>query len=445
MLSGRISAPSNIQFLSLAFWLCGAVSTAQPLGAQEESLVDRIAAVVGDSVITLTQVQERIFQLSSQGIEVPTDPAARARLQRDVLDQIIGEQLIVQAAARDSTISVDESDLEEMVSQDLQQRAREFPGGQTAFQAAIEEQGWTLASFREFLRGQVRQQRLYQQYLGKRSRDLAGIIISDSEVEAFFESQKGSLGQRPPSVSFTQIILSSSPSDSAKAAARTEAERIRQLALEGEDFADLARRFSQEPGAQESGGDLGWFRRGEMVKEFEEAAFNMVVNEISPVVETTFGFHVIKLERRRSGEVKARHILIQARPTEADINLARERAESVAARLASGEDFAALRMEFGDSLAPDSLEYAFDELRQLPPGFAEPLLQGEAGEVVGPISYEAQGLTRFAVIRVLEVRDGGEFTLDELRSQIRGRLQEEKLLENILDELRSRTYVQIRI
>lgn len=443
MLSGRFSAPVSVGLLSLASGLAGTL--APSLAAQETSLVDRIAAVVGDSVITLTQVQERIFQLSSQGIEVPTEPAARARLQRDVLDQIIGEQLIVQAAARDSTITVDEGDLEEMVSQDLQQRARQFPGGQTAFQAALEAQGWTLASYREFLRGQVRQQRLYQQYMGKRSRDLAGIIITDAEVEAFFETQRGNLGQRPPSVAFTQIIISSSPSDSAKAGARAEAERIRALAMGGEDFADLARRFSQEPGAKDSGGDLGWFRRGEMVREFEDAAFNMAVDEISPVVETTFGFHVIKVERRRSGEVKARHILIQARPTAEDIDRARTRAELVASRLGSGEDFGTLRAEFGDSLAPDTLEYAFDELRQLPPGFAEPLLQGEAGQTIGPLSYEAQGLTRYAVIRVLEVKEGGEYSLDEIRSQIRGRLQEEKLLENILAELRSQIYVQIRI
>jgi len=332
-----------------------------------------------------------------------------------------------------------------MVSQDLQQRSREFPGGPTAFQAALQEQGWTLASYREFLRGQVRQQRLYQQYMGKRSREVAGIMIEESEVEAFFEAQKGTLGQRPPSVAFTQIILSSSPSDSSKAAARSEAERIRQLAVTGGDFEDLARRFSEEPGAEDSGGDLGWFRRGEMVKEFEDTAFNMAVNEISPVVETPFGYHIIKVERRRSGEVRARHILIQAKPTEADKLGARAKAEAAVARLEAGEDFAVLRAEVGDPEAPDSLEYAFDELRQLPPGFAEPLLQGENGQVIGPLEYDAQGVTRFAVIRILEVRDGGEFSLDELRPRIRGRLQEEKLLENILEELRSRTYVQIRI
>jgi peptidyl-prolyl cis-trans isomerase SurA len=415
------------------------------VSAQEEGLVDRIVAVVGDSVITLTQIQERIFQLSSQGLEVPPEGAARTRLQREVLDQIVGEQLIVQAAIRDTTIAVDETDLEERVSQDLQQRMRQFPGGQSAFQQALQAEGWTLASYRDFLRGQVRQQRLYQQYMAKRSRDLSGIMIQEAEIEAFFREQEGNLGQRPSTVSFTQIIHLSTPSDSAREAARAEAERIRQLALRGEDFSDLAKRFSQEPGAQESGGDLGWFRRGEMVQAFEDAAFNLGTDQISDVVETPFGFHVIKVERRRSGEVRARHILIQPETTEGDRVAARGTAETVKARLQAGEDFVALREAFGDPQSPDSLEVPFDRLRELPPGFAEPLLQSEPGEIIGPIEYEVSGKARFAVIQVQEVREGGQFSLEDLRPQIRERLQQENLLERILEELRSQTYVDIRL
>jgi len=444
MTSRPSPAPFVAGFVALALLVGQALPVASPAGAQEAALVDRIAAVVGDSVITLTQIQERIFQLASQGLEVPTDAAAHARLQREILDQIIGEQLIVQAAVRDTTIVLDDTDLEEIVSEDLQQRVRQF-GGQVAFQQALEAQGFTLTSFREFLRGQVRQQRLYQQYMAKRSRDLARIIIQDSEIQAFFEEQRENMGERPPTVAFTQIIVTSTPSDSAGDAARAEAERIRQMALEGEDFEDLARRFSQEPGAQDSGGDLGWFRRGEMVDAFEEAAFSLPVNAISQVVETDFGFHIIKVERRRSGEVRARHILIQPQASEDDRVRALETAEEVRSRLEAGEDFDALREAYGDPESADSLEYPFDQLRQLPPGYAEPLLQGDPGQVIGPIEYEAAGRARFAVIRVLAVREGGEFSLEELRPQIRGRLQEERLVEMILEELRAQTYVQIRI
>ncbi len=360
MLTGRIVRPGSFPALALALLFGTVAYGPSVLKAQEGELVDRIAAVVGDSVVTMTQIQERIFQLASQGAEIPTEPSAQARLQREILDQMIGEQLIVQAALRDTTISVAESDLEAMVAQDLQSRARQFPGGQAAFQEALQAQGWTLASYRDFLRGQVRQQQLYQQYMAKRSRDLSGIVVLDSEIETFFQEQQGNLGQRPPSVAFTQIIVLSSPSDSAKDIARAEAERIREMALDGEDFSELARRFSNEPGAEDSGGDLGWFRRGDMVEAFEEAAFTLPLERISEPVETPFGFHLIKVERRRSGEVRARHILIQPETSDQDRLRAEGVANDVLARMEAGEDFVALGGEFGDPQAPDTLEYSFD-------------------------------------------------------------------------------------
>lgn len=432
-------------FLIPALFLGPLLPVSSTLEGQEGSLVDRIAAVVGDSVITLTQIEERIFQLQYQGVEVPEEPGARARLQRDVLDQIIGEQLIVQAAIQDSTIVVDEAELDDMVSQDLQQRSRGFQGGAPAFQQALREQGWTLASYREFVRGQARQQLLYQQYMAKHTRDLSGIVVDEEEVRSFFQEQREQLGQRPPTVEFGQVVVLTTPSDSAREAARQEAERVREMAVEGEDFEDLARRFSDDPGSREDGGDLGWFRRGAMVDAFEDAAFNLPVDAISLPVETDFGFHIIKVERRRSAEIRARHILISPESSDADRARAREVAEGVKEALEAGEDLATLREEFGDQQSPDTLEVPFDRLRELPPGFAEPLLQSQAGDVLGPLEFESQGVARFAVLKVMEVREGGAYSFADLEDRIRERLQQEKLMEQILEDLRSSTYVQIRI
>lgn len=438
------SGPRVFAILVLAL-ATGGISCHEPLAAQEGELVDRIAAVVGDSVITVSQVQERLVQLQAQGAEISSHPDSLAELRQEILDNMIGEQLILQAALRDSTIVVQEGELDEIVEEDIRQRASSF-GGSAQLQEALEQQHWTLGTYREFLRANARQQRLYNQFLAKHSRDVGSVEVSEAEMREFFEEQRGSMTDRPPEVSFIQVIVDATPSDSAVAEARAEAERIRQLALEGEEeFEELARRYSQDPGSRESGGDLGWFRRGDMVPAFEETAFRLGAGQVSEPVQTPFGFHIIKVERRRTSEVKARHILIQASSSEGDVERHRERAVEVKERMEAGEDFQTLRQEFGHLDSPDSLTVPFNQLRNLPPGFAEPLLQAEPDDVIGPIRYEAQGRTRFAVLRVEDVREGGEFDFEDVRAQIRQRLQERRLMERIVDDLRQKTYVEVRM
>ena len=147
------------------------------VGAQQRSLVDRVAAEVGDSVIALSQIEERLFQLQAQGVEVPDRGSEEwSRLQREVLDQMIGEQLIVQAAARDTTISVDDIEIENLVSEEINQRVSDL-GGQDRFEEGLARQGFTLSGYRDFVRGQIRQQRLYQQFMAKRSARLSTIVV----------------------------------------------------------------------------------------------------------------------------------------------------------------------------------------------------------------------------------------------------------------------------
>jgi peptidyl-prolyl cis-trans isomerase SurA len=417
------------------------------LQAQDRSLVDRIAAVVGDSVIVLSQIEERLLQLRYQEVEIPArDSEEWVRLQREILDQMIGEQLILQAALQDTTIAVDDIEVNDLVSEEMDQRIADF-GGQQAFQGSLAEQGFTLSGYRDFLRGQIRQQRLYQMYMGKQSAGLASVIVEEAEIQEFFEEQREAIGQRPPTVVFVQIIMVPTPSDSARDMALNEATRIRVLAVEGEDFGELAKRFSQDPGSKDNGGDLGWFRRGQMVEAFDDAAFSLAVNEISLPVESPFGFHIIQVNRRRSGEIQASHILILVAPTPADIEEIRQMATAVRDRLESGEAFEKLKDEVGDEEAPDTLRVPFDRLQELPPGFAEPLSRSAAGQLLGPVEYDARGETRFGVMKVLEVLPAGPYSLDDpdLRGRIMQTLQQQKFVEQILDELRSKTYIQIRM
>src|SRR5690606_7857965 len=135
--------------------------------------------------------------------------------------------------------------------------------------------------------------------------------VTEDEVRAYFEAQKEMLGRRPASLTFEQVVVAPRPSDSARTAARERALEILRELREGADFAALARRHSNDPGTREQGGDLGWFRRGDMVPQFDSAAFALRPGELSGVVESAFGFHIIRVDRVRGAERQARHILIR--------------------------------------------------------------------------------------------------------------------------------------
>lgn len=432
---------------------------AVPAGAQEiplstassgPEIVDRVAAVVGDSVILMSQIQEEVLRLQAQGVELPTAAEEREQLQRDLLDRLINAQVILQAALRDTLIVVDDARVTELVEQDIQSRIRSL-GGQAQFQQALSSQGMTLAGYRGYLEEQARREQLQQQLLARRAQGLQGVQVNEEEVREVFESQRTSLANRPASLTFRQVVIRPEPSDSAREAARAEAERILEMIRSGEEeFEQLARRFSDDPGSRQQGGDLGWFRRGRMVAPFEDAAFQLREGQVSDVVETDFGFHVIKVERIRGAERKARHILVRPEPGADDVERARTTAWEIRSAVEGGAPVAELYEEhsFPDA-PPDSITLPVNRLQSLPGNYAQALGSAEPGDVLGPIEFrlssdpEAQPL--FGIVKIVDLREEGEYSFEDVRQQIRSQLREQKVLQRIIEDLRERTYIDVRL
>lgn len=415
----------------------------QPLGlGQGEATVDRVAAIVGDSVILLSEIQERVLQLRAQGVELPDRPAGQDSLRNEILDQLVSEQLIIQAAVDDTTISVDDARIDEIVSQDLERRIQAF-GNEPAMRSALAEQGMTMAIFREMLRSDARRQQLQNQFLARRQQRLSSIPVTEEEMRAFFDENRSLVGRRPASITFEQIVIQPTSADSARAEARAEAERVREMVLAGErSFEELAREFSQDPGTREQGGDLGFFRRGQMVPEFEDVVFSLREGAVSEVVETSFGFHIIRVERIRGAERRARHILIRPDLGDDDVERARVLARDLAGQLRRGASIDSLQAEYGDAQQPDSLTVPTGQLDQLPPGYDDALGGADPGDVLGPIEWGPRDRLNLAVVQVTDVRGEGDFTYEELRPQIRQSLQRQRLLERLIQELRDRYHVE---
>ena len=234
-------------------------------------------------------------------------------------------------------------------------------------------------------------------------------------------------------------------SDSARAEARALLEGVRERALAGEDFAELAGTYSQDPGSAQNGGDLGWFRRGRWVTELEDAAFALLEGGISDVFETDYGFHIVLVERIRYSERKARHIVI--RP---------QRARRTGSRSASWRRksrrgrrrriFRTLVEEYHDSLEPDSGTIAEREIAgRLGAAYFAPLTVAQPGEISGPIQFTTQsGLDAFAVVRVIERRPAGDYTFEEFEPELRLQVGEQKRIRAHVDGLRAKTYIEIK-
>lgn len=436
---------TKTRIASLSVFALALLPAVAPAQIVEPDVVDRLVAVVGDSVVVQTQVQEEIQRRRLQGQPVPaeTDPAYDAFF-REVLQQFVDQLLILQAAARDSLIQVDDAVIDERVNEQITQLTQQF-GGQTALQQALAAESLTLAEYREIMRSEARTSRIQQLFMQARLRDAPAAQVSEDELRARFQEARGQLQQRPRTVTFHQVIVTPEASEGSVEEAREKALAILDSISAGEDFARLAEAHSDDPGSASAGGDLGWFRRGQMVREFEDAAFSLIDGQVSDLVETEYGFHIIKVERYRAGERRGRHILIVPEKTESDVERAGVLAESIAEEARAGTSMETLFERHGDPSTPDSLTVAFEQLSNLPEAYGQ-LRTASEGDVVGPLRYEmSPGETRFTVVRVDEIREAGAYTFEDLRGQIAEQLQQEKLIERVLEQLRASTYIDIRM
>lgn len=408
---------------------------------EREGLVDEVVAIVGDSVIVLSQVIQQENQWRAQGRPVPEEGTReREEFRQERLEDIVQQLLVLQAAAQDTLLEVEDERVEDQLQERMAQIENNF-GSRTAMEQALEIEGLTIQSYREMMREQIAQEQLVNLYMARHG-DQGAVEVTEDEMRAFYEEGRATLEERPATVTFKQVMLSVAPSDSSRQAARDTLEGLLERARAGEDFAALATEYSQDPGSATAGGDLGWFRRGDMVDEFEEAAFTMLEGGISEVVETIHGFHIILLERMRVAERKARHILIRPETGPQDNSRTRRVAEEVAARAAT-EEFQVLIDEYHDSSLPDSATVPLRQIAQiLPAAYLAALSGREEGEVVGPLQFGYLGQERFAVLKIVEQREAGEFTYADLEPQIRATLMRQKRVEALMANLRARTYVE---
>ncbi|HUB09113.1 MAG TPA: peptidylprolyl isomerase [Myxococcales bacterium] len=266
---------------------------AAPAAAPTGVLLDRVAAVVDDSPILLSEVEDRAAPELRRLADEDVDAAEVAHRRRDMLRQslqtLIDERLL-EEQLKSANISVTDEDLQTSIADVMRLNGISDP---KQFETALEHEGMTMESYRSSLRRQLEKMKLLSLRVHPQ------VKVTDTELEDEYQKEYLATGGEEE-VRARHILVKlpkdASPADRAKALAK--ARELHQKLLAGEDFAEVARKYSDGPSAAD-GGELGWFKRGVMVPEFEAAAFALPKGGVSDPVLTHFGYHIIQVEDRR--------------------------------------------------------------------------------------------------------------------------------------------------
>jgi len=438
--------------IALTFVACAAVLAggARALQAQKtlNIPVDRIVGVVGQTPILWSDVLEELSQRRAAGLQVPEDSTAQLALARSILDEMIDVEVMVQRARADTSITVADADLTNTVEQQMK-RLRDNFKTESEFTAALKSGGFgTIEEYKRWLTDQARRRALQERLVSKMKQDgkMITVGVSEDEISEAFSRERERLPKRPATVTFRQIVVPTLASEAAKKLAYARAESIYKDLTTGGDFEKIAKRVSEDSGSAVQGGDLGWSRRGQMVPAFDEMMFLLPPGQISPIVETQFGFHIIRVDRVQPAERKARHILIKPKYDSTDVALASIRADSVLALWQKGTPFDSLVTRFHDT-ASDEAKGVLEpfERSRLPESYQQAFTGKKNGDFIPPFRVEdkQRGVPKFVIAQLVNVVDEGDYTVQDLRNQIRDQLSQEKSYRRLLDGLRRDTYVSI--
>jgi peptidyl-prolyl cis-trans isomerase SurA len=286
-------------------------------GYSQKQLLDRVVATVGGEIILLSEIEEQYSYMKSQRPEISADTRCM------ILDNLMLNSLLLNQSKRDSVLVTDEE-----VEQELTARVDQILGQMNNDIAQFESYyGQTVAEVKEQFREDLRNRKQTDKM---RAKITEGMTVTPSEVQAYFNSiPRDSLPYFNSEVEISEIIITPKANDLQKKITSDKLNDIKQRIANGESFATLAEKFSDDPMSARVGGDLGWAKRGTFVPAFEAAAYRLEPNEISEVFESEFGFHIVQLLERRGNSIHARHILLKPEITQGDLDAVKSKLDTV--------------------------------------------------------------------------------------------------------------------
>lgn len=429
-----------LRFLCLLAWLL----TALPLVAAADGppappTLDKIVAVVNDDVITRTELDNRLHavkdQLKSQSAPLPPDPV----LEKQVLDRMILASLQLQLADRNG-IQVDDETLNRTIDRIAEDNKLSLP----EFRAVLEKEGYDFAAFREDIRREIIISRVQQRQVNDH------IMVTEQEIDSYLAQQKAQ-GNTGVEYHLAHILVAVPDAASAERlqAARQRAEDILAKLRSGSDFQETAIAVSDGQQALQ-GGDLGWRKLGELPTLFVDPVTHMQPGDVSDLIRSPSGYHIVKLLDRRDGErhiitqTHARHILIRTDALTGDED-AQAKLRDLRKQVEGGADFAELAKRY----SADSANAANGgDLGWVTPGEMVPAFEEQMDKLgTGDVSEPFKTPFGWHIVQVLDRRrhdNTDAFQRGQARDAIRQRKIEEEL-QGWLARLRDDAYIENRL
>lgn len=280
-------------------------------------IIDQIVGVVGDNIIMQSELEVEFSQLKKEF------PHASDTFKCEILKQRLTEKVLLAKAQLDSVPLS-----EERVNGELEKRIQYFARQMGGIKAMEEYYGKSIAEIKSNNRDKIREGLLVQEMQQKVLKD---VKVSPTDIKKYFTemSEQDSLPFYSAEVEVAQIVIQPKVSKEAKEIAYEKIEDLRERIMNGENFNTLALIYSDDKGSAVNGGDLGFFTRGDMVPEFEATAFRLRPDSVSKIIETKFGYHIMKLVDRKGENIDVRHILIRPKIFKSDIDKAKAKMDSI--------------------------------------------------------------------------------------------------------------------
>jgi peptidyl-prolyl cis-trans isomerase SurA len=282
----------------------------------QAQVLDQVVAIVGGKIVKLSDIENQFQQAKLQGVLLGEKDKCQ------ILENLMVSKLLINQAELDSIV-VDDQQIESEMDRRLRYYIAQF-GSRDKFEEFYKKSILEFKNeFREIIRGQKMEQEMEGKITGS-------VTVTPSDVKKYFNSQDpDSIPLVPAEYEIGQIVRQPKIGQDEKEKVRQKLTELRDRILKGENFASLAVLYSEDPGSAKKGGELGSHGRGEFYPEFEAMSFSLQKDEISPIVETKAGFHILQLIDRKGDYVNVRHILIMPKVSVYDLANAKNFLDSV--------------------------------------------------------------------------------------------------------------------